>query len=346
MKKLTKAIIFAVKKHEGQKRKGTDIPYIVHPLEALSIASTLTNDEDVLSAAVLHDVVEDCGVSFDKIKSKFGRETARLVAADTENKRESESAEYTWKIRKQETLNHIEKMDKSSKIIVLADKLSNMRAIYRDYDSLGDALWQRFNCKSKQEQCWYYESIEKLLREEFEATAALIEYKELINKVFHNKMWYEILIRDEFVDYFSNKNNVFNNTVGDENKPEPQLKKFKDIILGITYAAGFGEVPFFECDNIMEANPNMYLGYSYWMRYKNHQGSSLSEIWHTIPKEQTTGQYETYLENLTPEQIAMLIMYPFWSRMGENSEKEFLESGRLKKCLLALKDKCSGNKEN
>ena len=63
MKLLTKAIAFASKKHECQKRKGTDIPYIVHPLEALSIASTITNDENVLAAAVLHDVVEDCGVS-------------------------------------------------------------------------------------------------------------------------------------------------------------------------------------------------------------------------------------------------------------------------------------------
>lgn len=109
MKLLTKAIAYASKKHEGQKRKGTDIPYIVHPLEALSIASTVTNDENVLAATVLHDVVEDCGVSLSEIKFRFGKEVARLVAADTENKRENKSAVSTWKVRKQETLNHIEK---------------------------------------------------------------------------------------------------------------------------------------------------------------------------------------------------------------------------------------------
>ncbi len=118
MKLLTKAIAFASRKHECQKRKGTDIPYIVHPLEALSIASTITNDENVLAAAVLHDVVEDCGVSIRQIELKFGKEVARLVAADTENKRENESAESTWKLRKQETLDQIEKMDKNSKIVV------------------------------------------------------------------------------------------------------------------------------------------------------------------------------------------------------------------------------------
>ena len=79
MKLLTKAIAFASRKHEGQKRKGTDIPYIVHPLEALSIASTLTNDENVLAAAVLHDVVEDTDMTLEALKEKFGSDVATLV---------------------------------------------------------------------------------------------------------------------------------------------------------------------------------------------------------------------------------------------------------------------------
>ena len=199
MNLLTNAITFATKKHEGQKRKGTDIPYIVHPLEALSVASTLTNKETILAAVVLHDVVEDCGVSISEIKFRFGKEIARLVAADTEDKREKQSAESTWKIRKQETLDQIKNMDIDSKIVVLADKLSNMRAIHRDYDMLGDKLWQKFNCKSKDEQCWYYKGIERLLRGEFKDTVAFVEYTGLINKVFHNKKWYEVLIRDEFI---------------------------------------------------------------------------------------------------------------------------------------------------
>lgn len=339
MKLLTKAIAFASGKHECQKRKGTDIPYIVHPLEALSIASTITNDENVLAAAVLHDVVEDCGVSIRQIELKFGKEVARLVAADTENKRENESAESTWKVRKQETLNHIEKMDKNSKIVVLADKLSNMRAIYRDYDALGDSLWKKFNCKNKDEQCWYYESIEKLLREDLKNEVAFIEYKSLINKVFHNKKWYEVLIRDEFVDYFCNEENTFYKVIDGKEILEPKFEKFKDIISGITYAAGLGEVQFFIHDHMIETKPNIYLGYSYWTHYKILREGSLTKIWQTIPKGKNKGHYETDPELLTAEQIAVLIMYPFWSRMGGSFETTFLDNGRLKKYLLALKKK-------
>lgn len=347
MKLLTKAIAFASRKHEGQKRKGTDIPYIVHPLEALSIASTITNDEKVLAAAVLHDVVEDCGVSLRDIKFRFGKEVARLVAADTENKRENESAASTWKVRKQETLNHIEKMDKNSKIVVLADKLSNMRAIYRDYDVLGDELWQKFNCKSKDEQCWYYESIEKLLREDLRDEVAFIEYKSLINKVFNNKKWYEVLIRDEFVDYFCNEENAFYKVIDGREFLEPQFKKFKEIIHGITRAAGFSSVPFFIYEHMIEAEPNLYLGYSYWTHYKILREGSLAKIWKTIPNGKNGGHYEMEPELLTAEQIAVLIMYPFWSRMGGSFETTFLDDGRLKKYLLALKKKhLEATKEN
>ena len=183
MKLLTEAIAFAAEKHQGQRRKGTDTPYIVHPLEALSIAATLTNDPNVLVAAVLHDVVEDCGVSFDVISRRFGSEAARLVAADTEDKRENLSAESTWKIRKQETLNDIKKMDIKGKIVVLSDKLSNMRAIYRDFDKLGDDLWQRFNQKDKAEHYWYYNEI-ALCISELKDHAAYKEYVELIDKTF------------------------------------------------------------------------------------------------------------------------------------------------------------------
>ena len=339
MKLLTKAIAFASKKHEGQKRKGTDIPYIVHPLEALSIASTIANDENVLAATVLHDVVEDCGVSLREIKFRFGKEVARLVAADTENKRENESAASTWKVRKQETLNHIEKMDKNSKIVVLADKLSNMRAIYRDYDVLGDRLWQKFNCKNKNEQKWYYESIEKLLRDVFRNEVAFIEYKRLINKVFNNKKWYEVLIRDEFIDYFSNEENTFYKVIDGREILEPQFKRFKEIIIGITHAAGYSEVPFFIYEHMIEAKPNMYLGYSYWTHYKTLHEGSLSKILQSVPKGENRGRYEIAPEHLSAEQIAVLIMYPFWSRMGGSFETNFLDDGRLKKYLLALKKK-------
>ena len=184
MKTLTKAICFAAEKHEGQTRKGTDIPYIVHPMEAGAIAATLTDDEEIIAAAVLHDVVEDCGVTGGELTVLFGERVASLVAADSEDKRESLPAADTWKIRKEETIAEIGKMNRDEKIIVLADKLSNVRAIYRDYAVLGDRLWEKFNCHDKNEQGWYYKSICDALREDFEKDFAWLELFELTARVF------------------------------------------------------------------------------------------------------------------------------------------------------------------
>ena len=70
---IDKAIAFAVKAHEGQPRKGTEIPYIFHPLEVGMIVSRITDDEEVIAAGVLHDTVEDCEqVTLDVIRQEFG----------------------------------------------------------------------------------------------------------------------------------------------------------------------------------------------------------------------------------------------------------------------------------
>ena len=184
MKLLTRAVIFAAEKHGDQFRKGTKTPYIVHPMEAVSIAATLTDDEAVLAAAALHDTAEDCGVTIEELRELFGDEVAELVAADTEDKREHLSACDTWKARKQETLDALANMDRRGKIIVLSDKLSNIRSIYRDHTVMGDRLWERFNCKDKSEQCWYYTGIASALEDGFSGEVAFKEYTALLGRVF------------------------------------------------------------------------------------------------------------------------------------------------------------------
>lgn len=180
---LNRAIIFAVKAHEGQKRKGSETPYILHPLEAAAIVATMTSDETLLAAAVLHDVVEDTPVTQTEIAAEFGKQVAELVANESENKREELPAEATWKVRKQETIEHLKTATRGVKMITLGDKLSNIRAIHRDRLLLGDALWQRFNQKDKREHEWYYRAIADCLSElsEYEAYR---EYITLINATF------------------------------------------------------------------------------------------------------------------------------------------------------------------
>lgn len=185
MSKLDEAIKFATDAHAGQRRKLVDLPYILHPLEAASIAANLTCDEDVICAAVLHDVVEDTPHTLDEIREKFGKRVASLVESETEDKRAYLSPEATWRIRKEETLEHLRQTgDRDIKILWLGDKLSNARSMLHAYLKSGDEMWKFFHESDKQKQRWYYESIADALKNDFGDTAAFKEYKAIITFIF------------------------------------------------------------------------------------------------------------------------------------------------------------------
>lgn len=172
-----KAVAFAVRSHEGTFRKGTKVPYIVHPLETAVIVALMVTDEELICAALLHDVIEDAGVTEDELRAEFGNRVAGLVMEETEDKTKS------WKERKSATLDHLETASIESKILVLADKLSNLRTTARDLLLIGDELWLRFNEKDKSEHAWYYKGIAKRLNG-LEKFPAYQEYRKLCERVF------------------------------------------------------------------------------------------------------------------------------------------------------------------
>ncbi len=181
---LDKAIIFAVQAHSGQVRKGTNRPYILHPLEAAAIVASMTDDLEVIAAAVLHDTLEDAHKSVNEIAEKFGRRVADLVQSETENKREDLPASDTWLTRKQETIDHLRHdQDIAVKMVALGDKLSNIRAIYRDHLAIGDRLWERFNQHDPRMHAWYYRAIAEVTAE-LKNYPAWQEYNLLVEKVF------------------------------------------------------------------------------------------------------------------------------------------------------------------
>lgn len=180
---LDKAIKFATEAHKDVPRKGAVIPYILHPLEAAAIVATMTTDIEVIAAAVLHDTVEDNkNISLGDIEEKFGTRIRNLVAAESEEKEEDEVG--SWERRKQATIDYLrDKATEDEKIIALGDKLSNIRAIYKDYTTIGDEVWERFNQKDKIKHGWYYKSIKDELKS-LSKYPAYEEYCEVINKVF------------------------------------------------------------------------------------------------------------------------------------------------------------------
>ena len=173
------AMEFATKAHEGQFRKGTRRPYIVHPIEVADIVSTMTKDEEVICAAVLHDTIEYCsGINWDVLKLRFGGRVADMVAQESEDKSRS------WEERKGATIRRLKDAPVEVQMIGLADKLSNMRDIDRDYPVLGDELWRRFRMQSKSALAWYYKGIRDVLEENFKGVEAYEEYCRLIEKNF------------------------------------------------------------------------------------------------------------------------------------------------------------------
>jgi (p)ppGpp synthase/HD superfamily hydrolase len=156
MNKLHEAIIFASRKHEAQKRKGTNIPYFSHCAEAMQILTANGCPEQVIIAGVLHDVLEDTDTTPHELKEHFGEDVCRIVSAESEDKSKP------WKERKQATITRMTSAPLEVKQVCCADKLANLRSIAADLKSAGEDLWKHFNAP-KDEIEWYYRGLVKAL---------------------------------------------------------------------------------------------------------------------------------------------------------------------------------------
>ncbi|MBP9988850.1 MAG: bifunctional (p)ppGpp synthetase/guanosine-3',5'-bis(diphosphate) 3'-pyrophosphohydrolase, partial [Ruminococcus sp.] len=178
------AILFATQAHSGTYRKVDKTPYVMHPIEVATIISSITNNEDVIIAGLLHDTVEDTDATINGIKEKFGDYVAQLVKSETEDKRPDQPSFETWKIRKEETLKGLEESkDINIKILWLSDKLANVRSLYRNYVKIGDKVFDSFNQKDKDEHKWYYYTILENISE-LNNTVAYMEFEFLVKKIF------------------------------------------------------------------------------------------------------------------------------------------------------------------
>ena len=180
---LDRAIIFAVRAHAGTERRGKGFPYIVHPMEAVEIVATMTPDQELLAAAALHDTVEDTGVTVEQIRAEFGERVAALVEAESDVFIEGISETDSWRARKQAAIDRLAAAPRDAKMVALGDKLSNMRAIARDYAVQGEALWSLFHAPHPSDHAWHYRGLADSLRE-LQDTFAFREFESLIHQVF------------------------------------------------------------------------------------------------------------------------------------------------------------------
>jgi len=178
-----RAILFATNAHAGTERRGKGFPYIVHPLEAMSIVATITKDPELLAAAVLHDTVEDTSVTIEDIRREFGDRVAGLVEAESDSFLKGVSEEDSWHDRKQSAITRLANAPYDAKVVAIGDKLSNLRAIWRDYFEKGDELWKIFHAKDRADHEWHYRGLMYAMRE-LAGTYAYSEYCMLIYDIF------------------------------------------------------------------------------------------------------------------------------------------------------------------
>jgi myo-inositol-1(or 4)-monophosphatase len=149
----------------------------------MTIVSTIVSDQELMAAAVLHDVVEDAGITVEDINREFGPRVAELVDAETDREVPGMSHVESWKQRKQATIDRLASANRDVQIVALGDKLSNLRAIARHIHQQGDSLWQRFNEKTPASHEWYYRQLALSLAP-LSDTDAYREFVGLIEKVF------------------------------------------------------------------------------------------------------------------------------------------------------------------
>ena len=185
MNLLEEAIIYATVMHQGKVRKLGESPYILHPLEVAQILSTMTDDLEVITAGILHDIVEDTDGTLEEIEKRFSKRVAFLVSCESENKYPSEDPVASWKKRKAGSLKVLKNStDIGVKMLWLADKLSNIRSLAGFYSEQGDDMWSKFNQSDPAMHCWYYRTVAETIELDLNKTGA---FKELIKHI--NFIW-------------------------------------------------------------------------------------------------------------------------------------------------------------
>jgi (p)ppGpp synthase/HD superfamily hydrolase len=152
-----RALLFATRKHSGQTRKGSTVPYVAHLLSVAGLVLEAGGDEDLAIAALLHDVVEDCGGApmLQQVRRRFGERVAHVVEGCTDTDLDPKPP---WRQRKEDYIKHLRTADADVRLVSAADKLHNARSVLADYREIGNSVWDRFQGK-REGTLWYYRAL-------------------------------------------------------------------------------------------------------------------------------------------------------------------------------------------
>lgn len=192
-----KAIEFATIKHEGQIRKGTSIPYIMHPISVGFILKDARQSDEVVAAGILHDTLEDTDTTEDELLNVFGNNILQLVKEASEPDKG-----LPWELRKQHTIDGLSEKTVDMLYVIVADKLHNLSTIAQSVEEVGEGVWLRFN-RPKKDQSWYHHSILKAVKSRRKEVRIIKDYELLVNQLFvgedkvTNKL-VDVMLRDPY----------------------------------------------------------------------------------------------------------------------------------------------------
>lgn len=181
-----KAAKFVIDAHSNTERRGKGTPYALHVFEAAAITASLTADQEIIIASLLHDVIEDTDYTKEDIEKLFGARVASLVDSETQPRFPGKSYQEVWFQCKQYAVEHIKSGTLESKMVAIGDKLSNLRAIYYDYKHKGEETWKTFHAPDPKLIGWYYRSLLEAF-DDLTGTDAHSEFRHLVKKTFGDK---------------------------------------------------------------------------------------------------------------------------------------------------------------
>ena len=177
--RLMRGIATASRAHDGHYRKGSGVPYISHPMSVMLIAASMTNDEDVLLAALFHDILEDVPKNYsrEQMENEFGPHVVEIVEGVTKD-----SSLPSWQERADAYLEQVSRGSEESVIVAAADKFHNLSQTLEDLDRDGHALWERFRSTPSQ-QLWWYTSVRNVIAERLPDMPLLADLSVLIERL-------------------------------------------------------------------------------------------------------------------------------------------------------------------
>jgi (p)ppGpp synthase/HD superfamily hydrolase len=182
--KFTQALNLAAEAHEVQKRKGTGIPYITHPVAVAGLVARYGGDEDQQIGALLHDVLEDAGEEWAPRIAEFGERVLAIVRACTDGTPDASGQKAPWRERKEAYLAHLADATDDALLVSACDKLHNIQAIHLDLTEIGTAVFDRFSA-DRASVLWYYRRLAEIFGERSVAPAIAIrrEYDQIVENV-------------------------------------------------------------------------------------------------------------------------------------------------------------------